>query len=511
MRFKFLFKAVSGVLALCLMCQNFVYANTGSTLFSDSARELILSKAYEVNDKNKICTIKNAGEVEHQYFYDVDGRLSSENDLIKKESIDYTYDAKGNITRKEICDYSDLSGSKQVFKCDYDKDNKIISYNGNKILYDKFGNISKYKNNLNFEWKNGKICRIYGPNINIEYSYDSNNKRISKSVNGLVTKFCFTEQKICQSIGDKVLEWYVPSENIFKNFNYDGKDYTYICDLQRNVVAIADESGKLVANYTYDTWGKVINITDENGNDVSNDSMHIGNINPLRYRGYYYDSETGFYYLNSRYYDPETGRFLSADNEEYLKSNNIDIPENLYMYCMNDPINMSDYDGYCPIAASVTLTALGSIPELALPVAAVLAVTAVASLTNPKIQKIVNDAVTWAISTYTTSAARILERFRQLTQKICKCIGELVHKYILYKVRCGIPSSLKTPDGRVDLSKFKSRGGPMPPKGPRGFLGPGGYIIVKDLDKHGEKAWKLFDRTLRRLASLAADGRILGR
>ena len=89
--------------------------------------------------------------------------------------------------------------------------------------------------------------------------------------------------------------------------------------------------------------GKIISVTDGSGNNVSVNNNHIGNINPLRYRGYYYDSETGLYYLNSRYYDPETGRFINADG---IIGANEDLGSyNLYAYCGNNPISRADSSG----------------------------------------------------------------------------------------------------------------------------------------------------------------------
>ena len=80
------------------------------------------------------------------------------------------------------------------------------------------------------------------------------------------------------------------------------------------MTAITNSLADIVAQYTYDAWGKVISVTDASG-AAQTSSGFIGNINPIRYRGYYYDSETGLYYLQSRYYDPETGRFVNADGE----------------------------------------------------------------------------------------------------------------------------------------------------------------------------------------------------
>lgn len=99
-----------------------------------------------------------------------------------------------------------------------------------------------------------------------------------------------------------------------------------------------------MVEYKYDSWGNHA-VLDANGADIAS-ATHIGNLNPFRYRGYYYDEETGLYYLNSRYYDPETGRFISPDdvdvlNDTFLQPNGL----NLYAYCYNNPVMMTDPDG----------------------------------------------------------------------------------------------------------------------------------------------------------------------
>ena len=88
--------------------------------------------------------------------------------------------------------------------------------------------------------------------------------------------------------------------------------YYYTHNSRGDIVGIYNGAGKLKAHYEYDAWGNVISITDNNGNAITNPN-HIGNLNPFRYRGYYQDTETGLYYLMSRYYDTITHRFINAD------------------------------------------------------------------------------------------------------------------------------------------------------------------------------------------------------
>lgn len=94
------------------------------------------------------------------------------------------------------------------------------------------------------------------------------------------------------------------------------------------------------------TWnpktGGIISVTDANGT-ANTDPTHIANVNPIRYRGYYYDSEIGLYYLQSRYYDPAVKRFINADT--LLGANKDILGNNVFAYCSNDPINYKDETG----------------------------------------------------------------------------------------------------------------------------------------------------------------------
>ena len=119
--------------------------------------------------------------------------------------------------------------------------------------------------------------------------------------------------------------------------------YYYIRNGQNDIIGIANSDGSIAANYVYDTWGKLIKITDSSGATKTYDTTFIGRINPLRYRGYYYDSDLSLYYLQTRYYDPNTGRFINADN--YISTGNNIIGTNMFSYCFNNPVNLLDPSG----------------------------------------------------------------------------------------------------------------------------------------------------------------------
>ena len=142
-------------------------------------------------------------------------------------------------------------------------------------------------------------------------------------------------------------------------FIYNGTQYLYLTNQMGDVIAITDADGGIIAAYVYDAWGKLLNINylDEENSEHNK----IVNANPLRYRGYYYDNETGYYYLQSRYYDPSICRFINADIPEIANiSKDIPVGTNSFAYCCNNPINNSDPSGN--VAFSLVLKiALGAL------------------------------------------------------------------------------------------------------------------------------------------------------
>ena len=118
--------------------------------------------------------------------------------------------------------------------------------------------------------------------------------------------------------------------------------YLYEKNIQGDVVAVYEYDGDLVVRYAYNAWGAVSET--EYGSEDDESSFAV-ECNPFRYRGYYYDTETDFYYLNSRYYDPAVGRFLNADGVDFLGTDEGLLSYNLFAYCLNDPVNRTDDSG----------------------------------------------------------------------------------------------------------------------------------------------------------------------
>ena len=142
---------------------------------------------------------------------------------------------------------------------------------------------------------------------------------------------------------------------------YNGTAYYFYKNLQGDVIAIADDTGAVKATYTYDAWGAYEIESDTSG-------CNIATINPFRYRGYYYDTETDLYYLQSRYYNPEVGRFINADDYVFVQLPNEKNSHNIFAYCENDPVSDSDYLGYFVIrrwmVSAIADFLLGFIPGI---------------------------------------------------------------------------------------------------------------------------------------------------
>ena len=129
------------------------------------------------------------------------------------------------------------------------------------------------------------------------------------------------------------------------------------------MIGLYNSSQQIVARYNYDAWGKIVSITDGNG-AVITDTTHIAIINPFRYRGYYYDTETGFYLTGTRYYDPEIGRFINADGEISDVGGNV-LGYNLFAYCFNNPVNMDDPTGQWPKWLTGALNVVSGVAQMA--------------------------------------------------------------------------------------------------------------------------------------------------
>lgn len=286
---------------------------------------------YCVYDGNgRIVSIADSGNtssVRATYGYDEQGQLTSA--AVGGTRYTYTYDTAGNIQSKKV-------GSTTT---NYTYGNSawrdlLTAYNGGSITYSG-GNPTKYYDGSTFTWTQGRrLATAKVGSTNISYTYDMAGVRSSKTVGS--TKYDFTTLSglvTRQTGGGKTIDFVYDENNQPLAMKYNNTLYYYVLNAQGDVVRIVDGSRSVVASYTYDPWGKIISS-----------SGTLADINPLRYRGYYYDTETGFYYLQSRYYDPEIGRFINADSYASTDATGL-LSTNMFAYCENDPVNKSDPTG----------------------------------------------------------------------------------------------------------------------------------------------------------------------
>ena len=245
----------------------------------------------------------------------------------------FTYDTAGNIT--ERCEYAFTSKEGEALeelacthhRYEYDGD-RLMRYDDKPCMYDANGKMQVYCGRTATFDAMGRLQK-YGETRMV---YNGDGTRESKEY--LTFTYDSTGRLIKQSDG---LEFIYDNSGVI-GVKYNNAQYFYRRDCQGNIIALIDSSGNVVVEYKYDAWGNhEATVADET-------YVALAEINPFRYRGYYYDEETGLYYLQTRYYDPEVGRFISRDSIEYADPETI-CGLNLYAYCGNNPVMATDPTG----------------------------------------------------------------------------------------------------------------------------------------------------------------------
>ena len=232
----------------------------------------------------------------------------------------------------------------------------LISFGNNTYQYDEYGNRRIKNLTFNYQYTRGNLLLVAGFN---SFNYDYLGRRYSKNgADGIIHRYYYDGTKLVgedRSNGIKLRFFY--DKTGLCGFRYIASnsqfaDCYYVRNAFNDIVGIANGTTILV-RYIYDAWG--------NHQIIDNSNTNIGAINPFRYKSYYYDDETNLYYLNSRYYDPEIGQFISPDNIEYLEFQELS-GINLYSYCGYNPVTRYDPTGdfWVIVAAFVVAIALAA-------------------------------------------------------------------------------------------------------------------------------------------------------
>ncbi len=297
-----------------------------------------------------------------RYQYDEFNRLTGERNGITNQTTLYKYDAWGNIAMKWVFEGSSTftpDSANLIKKYDYvyssstegmEWKDLLTEYDGKTITYDEIGNPKNYMGSTMY-WEGRTLVEQIKDGKTITYSYDSSDMRTSKTVGGVKHNYYYVEGKLMYEDCPSYKLFYTYDANGFlsgiKRIKSNGstENYGVHCNIFGDVISIYYEDGVLAAKYTYDSWGKLLSVTETFGADVMGDN-DIWTQNSIRYRGYVYDEETQLYYLQSRYYDPNTCRFINADDYSVLTASPTALTDkNLFAYCDCNPLIRIDTEG----------------------------------------------------------------------------------------------------------------------------------------------------------------------
>jgi RHS repeat-associated protein len=315
-------------------------ANSTTTLLASMTNGTNAAFNYTYDANGNILTIKEGTTTKATYTYDKMNQLIREDNAYSSKSIDYVYDVGGNIVSRTEYNYTGgVRGTLiKVFNYGYSTSwkDQMTSYDGQTITYDSIGNPTAYLNGVTLGWQNGRELASYTKNsVTTNYTYNDSGIRTSKKIgtNPTINYYLNGSSIVRQTDGAKTLDFFYDENGNLYGFKEAGAMYYYLRNGQNDIIGILDNTGAQVVSYVYDSWGNLISTTGIL-------ALTIGADNPFRYRGYYFDSDTGLYYLNSRYYDSTVGRFINADG--LVSAGNTLLGDNMYSYCENNPINCVD-------------------------------------------------------------------------------------------------------------------------------------------------------------------------
>ena len=321
-------------------------SKTVSNLTSSFNDNEIATYSYSYDENGNITQIRLGKDIINKYIYDDKNQLKQEYDYLHNYYINYSLDGNGNIhsVNTQALDRDGLpTGSPRGNIYYYDDKqwcDKLTGVNGvGNITYDEIGNPLNYRDGMSFTWRNGRWLSTTTLNdgTKVTYRYNANGMRTQKKVGSKVTDYYYDSNNnlIAQKTDNATLFFYYDTENSPVALSYNGKMFYYVKNLQGDIVKILDEDGNEKASYVYNAWGDIISQSDD----------ELASINPLRYRGYVYDEDTTLYYLQTRYYDPTTGRFINADDTAYIGATGTVLSANIFTYCENNPIIKKDING----------------------------------------------------------------------------------------------------------------------------------------------------------------------
>ena len=379
--------------------------STASLVSSLTNTQGTFTYTYDAN--GNITSVAKNGTVVESYEYDALNQLTEA--VVNGTTYEYTYDKGGNLLT------AIGNGAKTYTYGDDNWKDKLTAFNGQTITYDGIGNPLQYRDGMSFTWAYGRRVHTLNTTAHTaQFNYNADGYRSQKILTDKSTNTATTHyydyngnSLICERWGNNTMWFVYDAAGAPLGLIYNGTPYYYVTNLQGDITGLTNAVGTLIAQYTYDPWGKPLTVTDANGTDISANATHIANINPLRYRGYYYDVESGLYYLLSRYYDPVTQRFVNGDSQ--ISGSGEILGCNMFAYCFNNPVNMDDSSGNWPRWATIALGAVAAVAAVAVTVATLgaAAPAAVCTLTSVAMSVGVSYGVASAAATVAVAATTV--------------------------------------------------------------------------------------------------------
>ena len=359
--------------------------NSGNTVLSTTYAYRDIDAEHTTTQVSSLTSSFGGNTVSHSYTYDANGNILSDgsttyaydslNQLVWEyntaagKAWNYAYDLGGNILSKTEYDYADGQTSNPVTVSytygDAAWRDLLTAYNGEAITYDGIGNPTIYRG-WGMSWQGGRqLASMQKDGTALSFSYNDAGLRTEKTVNGSTRRYIWNSSQLMADVGAAdAFYFHYSSGGELIGYTYKTAEAETECILVKNqqgdVERVISADGTVLAAYTYDAWGNV--LTSEGS---------LATSNPIRYRGYYFDTETSLYYVSSRYYDPEIGRFINSDDIDYLGADGSPLSYNLFAYCMNNPVNRFDVNGNwsMPNWLKVTVGAVALAGAIALTVA----------------------------------------------------------------------------------------------------------------------------------------------
>lgn len=345
-----------------IIIKSFTYQNNesyssylvASESFSDGTTEDSNTFSYTYDAVGNLTSISENGIIMQKFTYDTLSQLVSEDNGYANRRYEYTYDGNGNILTKQEYEYDyitqtvgDSTDSITYLYGNSSWKDLLTSYDGTTISYDASGNPLNWRNANTLEWTGRQLDAMTLNNgTELSFKYNSGGLRTKKIVGDVEYSYVWEDGMLVYQNGDDYDLYFNYVDGDLVGFTYVSggteTDYYYGKNNIGEIRYIYDDSGNIVVTYTYDAWGTPISVTGSRATSV-------GQINPIRYKDYYYDTETGLYYLQSRYYDSTVGRFINADDITLVATSNTLLSSNIFAYCDNNPTNSWDYAGLLPI------------------------------------------------------------------------------------------------------------------------------------------------------------------